>query len=64
MPEDESDELLLAAAGGLGLGDKCALFAEMYEGPTRRMRPRAGTSWTGALKLAVTLGGAGRCNGT
>jgi Domain of unknown function (DUF222) len=69
LPEkfrDESDELLLAAAaGGLGLEELAALFAEMYErargdlpdqDPDQDFADRA-------LKLAVTFGGAGVLHG-
>ena len=69
LPEkfrDESDELLIAAAaGGLGLAELAALFAEMYErargdlpdeAPDRDLADRA-------VKLAVTFGGAGVLHG-
>jgi hypothetical protein len=68
LPEkfrDESDEVLLAAAGGLGLEELAALFAEMYErarsdlpdeDPGRDLADRG-------VKLAVTFGGAGVLHG-
>ena len=70
LPEkfrDESDELLLAAAaaraGAGGAGG--AVRGDVRAGPRRsaRMRTRTGTSRTGALKLAVTFGGAGVLHG-
>ena len=68
LPEkvrDECDELLLAAAAGLGLEELAALFAEMYErargdlpdvDPDRDFEDRT-------LKLATTFGGAGVVHG-
>jgi Domain of unknown function (DUF222) len=63
---DAGDELLLAAAaGGLGLADLAALFAEMYvrargdlpdQDPGREFADRE-------VKLATTLGGAGVLHG-
>ena len=52
LPEqhrDDADEVLLAAAAaGLGLEELAALFAEMYERPSRppRRRPSACGSWS------------------
>ena len=68
LPEqhrDDADEVLLAAASGLGLEELAALFAEMYErarselpdeDPDRDFADRG-------LKLATTFGGAGVVHG-
>ena len=69
LPEkfrEESDEVLLAAAaGGLGVAELAALFAEMYErarGDLPDADPDAGFRDRG-VKLAVTFGGAGVLHG-
>jgi hypothetical protein len=65
LPEkfrDQSDELLLAAAaGGLGLEELAALFAQMYERARSELPDEdPGQDFADrAVKLAVTFGGAG-----
>ena len=64
---DQGDEqLLAAAAAGLGLADLAGLFAEMYARARGDLpdQDRGREFADREVKLATTIGGAGSCTGT